>query len=250
MINNDGEQLNIYDDNDDIEVVDEGTPAEQQDGEGGVPVAGKRSKAEYAVNVALWFAIAVLAVMVVLRLFVFNSVAVSGISMTPTYDDREIVVVNKMATPKRGDVVVFYLNDVEDKFKAMFASADECGEGQPYEKLIKRVVATAGDKIWVQRVSNNATDILYEVVIETVDGERITENYYVKKGEQLPAQNFYVDPHAATGLGNLEHCTESNPYVVSKDCFYAMGDHRINSVDSRMHGEFPLTRLFGVVINK
>lgn len=232
MTNNDDEQLNIYDD------------------ETGAPVVKKRSKAEYAVNIALWLAIIVLAVMVVLRLFVYNSVAVSGVSMTPTYDNNEIVVVNKMATPKRGDVVVFYLNEVDDKFKAMFASAEECGEGQPYEKLIKRVVATAGDKIWVQRVSGNGTDETYEVIVETVDGERITENYYVKKGEQLPSENFYVHTLAATGLGNLENCTESNPYVVSKGCFYAMGDHRINSVDSRMHGEFPLSRLFGVVINK
>lgn len=240
MTNNDDAQLNIYDDK----------LVEQEEAESGAPVVKKRSKAEYAVNIALWIAISALAVMVVLRLFVFNSVAVSGVSMTPTYEDREIVVVNKMATVKRGDVVVFYLNDVDDKFKAMFASAEECGEGQPYEKLIKRVVATAGDKIWVRRVEETGAEVKYEVVVDTVDGDRLTENYYVKKGEQLPAENFYVYALAATGLGNLEHCTESNPYVVSKGCFYAMGDHRINSVDSRMHGEFPLDRLFGVVINK
>ena len=244
MVNNDDEQLNSYDAIDNDELV------EPQQAESEAPVVKKRSKVEYAVNIALWLAIIVLAVMVVLRLFVFNSVAVSGISMTPTYDDREIVVVNKVATVKRGDVVVFYLNDVDDKFKAMFASAEECGEGQPYEKLIKRVVATAGDKIWVRRAKETGTDVMYEVVVDTVDGDRLTENYYVKKGERLPADNFYVHTLAATGLGNLEHCTESNPYVVSKGCFYAMGDHRENSVDSRMHGEFPLSRLFGVVINK
>lgn len=249
MISNDDEQLNNYDQVDETyedELVDQAEAADESDAQ----VVKKRSKAEYAINAVLWLTIIALAVMVVLRLFVFNSVAVLGASMTPTYENNEIVVVNKLATVKRGDVAVFYLRDVDDKFKAMFAGADECGEGQPYEKLIKRVVATAGDKIWVRRVSGDGMDGTYEVIVETVDGDRLTENYYVKKGEQLPAENFLVHTLAATGLGNLENCTESNPYVVKKGCFYAMGDHRENSVDSRMHGEFPLSRLFGVVINK
>lgn len=249
MISNNDEQLNNYDQVDETyeaELVEQARATDESD----APIVKKRSKAEYAVNVALWLAIVVLVVMVVLRVFVFNSVAVSGVSMTPTYDDKEIVVVNKLSTVKRGDVVVFYLNDVDDKFKAMFASAEECGEGQPYEKLIKRVVATAGDKIWIRSVVETGSDVTYEVVVDTVDGDRLTENYYVKKGESLPADNFHIHTLAATGVGNLEHCTESNPYVVSKGCFYAMGDHRVNSVDSRTHGEFPLSRIFGVVINK
>lgn len=257
MINNDDEQLNIYDDIDQPDEIDKTADivddelAEQEDVETDSAVVKKRGKVEVAVNVVLWVAIIALAVMVVLRLFVFNSVRVDGESMTPTYASDEIVVVNKVTTPKRGDVVVFYLNDVDSKLKAMFASEEQCGAGQPYEKLIKRVVATEGDKIWVRRVDNGSSrEVCYEVVVDTADGNRLTENYYVRQGETLPYDRYYIYERAATGLGVLANCTESNPYVVSKGCFFAMGDHRENSVDSRTHGEFPLTRLFGVVLDK
>jgi len=213
------------------------------------PAAKKpRSKVEIAINVALWAAIAILLVLVVLRLFVFNSIKVDGLSMSPTYEDGEIVVINKTVKPKRGDVVVFYLNDVDSKFKAMFASQEQCQPGQPYEKLIKRVVALGGDKIWTQRIAENGNDVMYQVVIDTADGKRIFEDYYVKKGNELSPETYYIHSIGLTDLGNLEGYTEQNPYVVKEGCFYAMGDNRVNSVDSRKFGEFPLSRLFGVVI--
>ncbi|MDE7454975.1 MAG: signal peptidase I [Clostridia bacterium] len=212
-----------------------------------VKVKKKNSKAQIAINVALWVAIIVLSVLVVLRLFVFNSVGVSGESMTPTYAHGEVVVVNKVVKPNRGDVVVFYLNDVDNKFKAMFAGAEKSGEGQPYEKLIKRVVATEGDKIWVEQVSVGT----YRLVVQpNGGGDLLYEDNYTKNGELLDESTYYIYSLAPTGLGVLQGTTEQNPLTVSEGCFFAMGDHRINSRDSREFGEFPLDRLFGVVINR
>lgn len=222
----------------------------QADG-GNVAVKGRRSKAEIAVNVALWIAIAVLLIAVVLRLFVFSSVAVDGDSMNPTYQNGDVVTVNKAIVPKRGDVIVFYKNEVDNKFTAQFAPKEECALGKPYEKLIKRVVALEGDKIWVSRVTNSGSDVMYEVVVDTADGERLYENYYVKKGETLPIENYYLHSDAGyTHLGNLRECVEDNPFVVSEGCFFAMGDNRTNSNDSRALGEFKLTQVFGVVLDK
>ena len=191
-----------------------------------------------------------LATIVVLRLFVYNSVAVSGISMTPTYQAGEVVVVNKGINPQRGDVVVFFVNAVDNKFKAMFAKEEESQAGQPYEKLIKRVVATEGDKIWAKRISSNGLQEEYQVLVQPADGKRYCEDYYVKKGEKLDQETYFIHTVAPTGLGILENYSESNPFVVSKDCFFAMGDHRDNRLDSRKFGEFPLSRLFGVVLDK
>lgn len=245
----DGEQLNA--EQKDVETLDN---IEQQDiiqdSQGSAAAKKKHSKWEIAVNIALWAAIVILAVMVVLRVFVFCSVRVDGESMTNTYKDGDVVVVNKLAKPKRGDVVVIYLNDVKDKFKAQFAKDEQCAQGQPYEKLIKRVVATEGDKIWAQSISDNGSTVLYEIVIDTADGNRLFEDYYVKKGETLNKDDFYVYAPAPTALGLLATCTENNPFVVSKDCIFIMGDHRYNSRDSREFGEFPLSRLFGVVLDK
>lgn len=213
-------------------------------------VAKKRSKAEIVINVALWVAVVILLIAVVLRLFVFNTVAVDGASMNPTYEHGNVVTVNKATAPKRGDVVVFYLKEVENKFLAQFAKPEECRENQPYEKLIKRVVATEGDKIWAQHVSTSGDDITYRVVVDTADGNRIYEDYYVKHGETLSAETYFIHTNALSALGILADCTEDNPYIVSKGCFFAMGDNRDNSKDSREHGEFKVSQLFGVVLDK
>lgn len=210
----------------------------------------KRSKIEIAINIALWIAIVVLLVAVGLRLFVFSSVEVDGASMNPTYSNGDVVVANKIAKPNRGDVVVFYKNEVENKFAAQFAKREECAQGQPYEKLIKRVVALEGDKIWVQRIADSGDDVMYEVVIETVNGDTLFENCYVKNGEVLNIERFYLHSVALTDLGLLQGCTQSKPFVVSEGCFFAMGDNRVNSQDSRKFGEFKYSQIFGVVLDK
>lgn len=250
MTNND-EQLNFEEQSQPIEQpTDEiAEPIEQQPAESAA--AKKRTKAEIIINVALWVAIAVLLVAVILRLFVFSTVQVKGASMNPTYSDGDIVTVNKVTKLSRGDVVVFYKNEVSNKFTAQFARPEECDEGQPYEKLIKRVVAVEGDKIWLQRVADDGFDVMYEVVIETADGGRLSENYYVKKGKVLDIETYYLHTHkGGSGLGNLKDCTQENPFVVSEGCFFAMGDNRTNSNDSREFGEFKTSQLFGVVLDK
>ena len=275
MINNDGEQLNNIDEplqdgaveadaavdafeenaadvyEGASEAADEaidavgGQAVTDADAEAEQAAKRKHSKAETAINIVLWVAIAVLLVAVILRLFVFSSVEVDGASMFPTYKDEEVVTVNKTALPKRGDVAVFYLNEVENKFLAQFAKREECGKGQPYEKLIKRVVALEGDKIWLERVSDN----VYKVVVSPADGQRLYEVYYVRKGEKLSEETYYLNVNLGANLGNLKDCTETNPFVVSKGCFFAMGDNRTVSQDSRAFGEFKLSQMFGVVLD-
>lgn len=216
-------------------------------GETPARIKRKHTKTEIALNAALWVSIVVLLLAVVLRLFVFNTVAVNGDSMLPTYESGNVVTVNKVRKPKRGDVVVFYKFDIDSKFKAMFARPEQSDIGQPYEMLIKRVVAVEGDRIWVQKTVDSHNNFIYEVVIDTADGTRIFEDYYVKDGETLP--KFTINANSRAGLGNLEGHTEDNPLVVKKGCMYVMGDNRSVSDDSRGElGQVPLSRLFGIKI--
>lgn len=251
MTNNDEQFIYDYE-----QPQEGGSDTESFDGpnfdEAEAPVARKRrSKTEIAINIALWIAIVVLLIAVVMRLFVFSTVEVDGDSMNPTYQNKDVVSVNKVIRPNRGDVAVFYKNEVENKFTAQFAPKEECALGKPYEKLIKRVVALEGDKIWVERVANDGDDVMYEVVIDTADGDIMHENYYVKKGEVLAIENYYLHTNKGwTDLGNLQKCTRNNPFVVSEGCFFALGDNRINSNDSRLFGEFKLSQIFGVVLDK
>ncbi len=196
------------------------------------------------INVMLAVVICVFVAVLLLKVFFLGHITVSGDSMNPNLTDGNVVWVNKTAQPQRGDIVVFYLNDV-NKFQAEFAFGQNAQKGGFAEKYIKRVVALEGDKLWVEKVQDD-----YVLVIQTPNGV-LRENYYTVFGENatfFDMHNNKCDVPTLGNLGNLRDTTESNPYVVAQGCFYAMGDNRHNSTDSRKIGNIPLSRLYGVVM--
>ena len=216
----------------------------------------KRSKAW---DVILWVIIVALAIAVCVRAFVLSNVAVSGESMTAgyyeqqdtdhynpqlTYHSGDKVMVNKLAKPKRGCVVVFYKNPVKSKFLGLFARGDSIEQGGEYYKLIKRIVALGGDKIWLESIGDGA----YKLAIETPDGEILHEDYYQKNGETLSPDCFILDDDN-NKLGCLAGHTADNPLVIDEGYFFAIGDNRANSADSRGElGQVPIEQIFGIVI--
>ena len=217
---------------------------EQNDGGISSATARTKNKISKAVDILLWILVAVLATLVFVRAFVYTDVTVKGESMVPTYQHEEVVHVSKVKSPQRGDVVVFYKNDVQSKFLALFASRTDSESGGKYEKLIKRVVAISGDKIWVEEVEQD----IFQVVVETSNGTIYHEDYYVKDGNNLPADRYLITSDPLYGLGRLKGYTQDNPFTVGEGYFFAMGDNRGDSYDSRSFGEVPLDRLFGVVL--
>ena len=211
-------------------------------------------------DVILWVLIFALAIAVLVRAFVVSKVTISGESMTAayyneessdyynpdlTYHDGRTVTVNKLKKPKRGDVVVFYKHPVKSKFLALFAHGDSVSEEGEYYKLIKRVVALEGDKLWLE----NINDGKYRLVIQTPGGDILHEDYYQKNGETLSSDCFVLSISDNGGLGNLAECTQQNPLVIEEGHFFAMGDNRAKSADSRGNlGQVPLSQLFGVVV--
>lgn len=246
MTNNE-EQLNIVTADAVTETPDMVQPAEEPTSEQAQKDA-KRKRIDTALNIAIWVAIAVLIVLVVLRVFVFTNIRVVGESMSDTYKAGDVVTVNKTAGVKRGAVAVFYTKDVDNKFAAMFASPEDSAEGGKYEKYIKRIVAVAGDKLWVE---STGQDGMYRVVIQTPNGDLLHEDYY-KRGKTEVSERLICNDAtvAVTGLGELLSGTsKDNPLVISEGHFFAMGDNRYNSHDSRFFGEVPVARLFGIVLN-
>lgn len=206
----------------------------------------KWRKSDKAFNILLWIAIVLLLALVLTRAFVATDITVSGTSMETTYHDKDVVWVNKLEKANRGDVVVFFKKDVNSKFLALFGTAEDNGSGGKYEKLIKRVVAVGGDSLWVENVSGH----VYKLYVKSSDGDIFEENYYIKDGETLP--QFTLRTDTISKLGNLSDCTKDNPHVVPEGHFFAMGDNRGNSHDSRASdiGDVPVARLFGVVMDK
>ena len=210
------------------------------------------------------FLIVVLTSAVLQRYFVGSAIVVSGTSMDPSYKSGTEVWVDKTRTPKRGDIVVLYAEDVDSKFLAEFAFGSSTKSGGKYEKLIKRVIAFEGDELWVEQKDGN-----YVLVIKTAEGEILHEDYYTVPGKSgtetavfhnakgiVDAENPVYVPYLESRSGNLgilAGTTEENPFKVAKGEFFYMGDNRPDSQDSRSMkdgvyiGDVPLDRIVGVV---
>lgn len=151
--------------------------------------------------------------------FLFDVVKVDGLSMYPTLNHGERLIVTKLGyEPKQGDIVILdstydrrqvYFNSLaEEKGKEELSDFEEFFKGfslpDDVKKIyyVKRVIATEGQTV----------DLREGKVF--VDGEELKEPYY--KGETYPIDS-----------------TVEYPVVVEEDHVFVMGDNRGHSLDSR-----------------
>lgn len=196
-------------------------------------------------------AISGLALALVLKLFVVQRILIDGESMMPNFQNGQYVWINKLASPGRGDVVVLYPNGTPTFWEEL---TGDSGSGGIAEKYIKRVVALSGDKLWTEKQSDGN----YILVVETPEGEILCEDYYTVNGasakfydaESLDTRQYcYIPVMSLSSLGeDLASATREAPYVVPEDCFYAMGDNRFHSTDSRVKGAMKYTQIMGVLM--
>ena len=211
----------------------------------------RRSKWDKILNILLVAVLIVLVSTIVVKAFFVTNVVVSGDSMFPTYADGAVVNVDRTAGEndvKRGDVVVFYLNN-PSWFKRHFDFFQKIdGTNQEHKLLIKRVVAIAGEQIWTEQVGDK-----YKVMVKTVDGQIVGE-WYTATGDNaedesiIEEKQFYISPYM---LQRLASYTKDNPYTIPQGHFFAMGDNRDVSHDSRANdiGDIPYQNLFGKVMH-
>ncbi len=145
-----------------------------------------------------------LSIFLVVYLFFMQPHQVSGESMQPTLMNQEYVLTDKVSyqvgLPQRGDVIVFHAP----------ASAG-CSEGTGCD-FIKRVLAVPGDTISFQ---SNGVVVNGQTLIET----------YLPEGRTTPDAQFTRGGRVIT---------------LGPDEYFAVGDNRHHSSDSRAWG--PITR--------
>ena len=125
--------------------------------------------------------IVVAAIAAIIATLVLPVLEIAGTSMEPTLNDGDIVRLVKTDKLETGDLCAFYYSN---------------------KILIKRVIATPGDYLWLE---DDGTVF--------VNGTELEEPYLTEKA--------------------LGECDIDFPYQVPENAFFMMGDQRKTSIDSR-----------------
>ena len=180
----------------------------------------------------------ILAVVLVLRSFLFEPFQIPSESMVPTLEVGDFILVNKytygirlpvirtkvfdVSQPKRGDVMVFF---------------------PPHKKqyYIKRVIGLPGDKILLD---NNVLYINGEkqpqkLVEQIADGLLLYDVMTETLGEESHAMRKYARHSASEPTRSWE---------VPEGHYFMMGDNRDNSSDSRVWGFVPEENIVGKAV--
>lgn len=125
--------------------------------------------------------IVVAAIAALVATLVLPVLQIAGTSMEPSLNDGNIVLLVKTNNLDTGDLCAFYYSN---------------------KILIKRIIATPGDYIWIE---SDGTVFL--------NGRALDEPYISEKA--------------------LGECDVEFPYQVPENNYFVMGDHRETSIDSR-----------------
>ena len=153
--------------------------------------------------------VVIVAIVAGIRTFLVSPFQVEGNSMVSTLEDREYIVINKLAyilgDPDRGDIVVFRPPNEPKKF------------------YVKRIIGIPGD---VVEIRNG------KVYVRTADGEPAQELPEPYLDERNAGSTFRHPPNSGD--------TTPTTYKIPQGHFFLLGDNRQGSHDSRsftMDGE-------------
>ena len=160
------------------------------------------------------FAIALFVVLLIM-IFAFRQVQVSGSSMQTTlYDKDRILISNFLGKIGQGDIVVVNSEGLN-------------------KTVVKRVIATEGQTV----------EIDYEKDTVSVDGKILDESYLGITSKDMVNVSFYDKSYWVEEDGVYR-------YVVPEGTLFLLGDNRNNSTDSRSSsvGFVPTEQVLGKAV--
>lgn len=154
------------------------------------------------------FVMAIMSIVLILRVCVFDVNRVSGLSMYPTLNDKDLLLVEKFDTSNisRYDIITLQLD------KGIYGDEKPC-------RIIKRVYGLPGETIAIHKDGR-----VY------INGVLLPEEYQILKDDDVPMSDE-IEYEDTLGFGE----------------YYVLGDNRDVSLDSRVYGPFTQDHITGVV---
>lgn len=170
----------------------------------------------------------IIAIVLLVRFYLFAPIKVDGASMDPTLHDGEKIFTTKQSKIDRGDIVSFIAPDAPDK------------------QYIKRVIGLPGDTVY-------AKDGILYVNDKPMDEPYLKE--YTKQFEngkllktynKLDNADFFKERVRASKNFTEDFSMEEEGYqTVPENSYFVMGDNRIVSHDSREIGVVSADKITG-----
>lgn len=175
-----------------------GTPEQSQTPEPSMGQKVVKEIVSWILCIAIAFGIAF-----VLRTYIFTFVKVDGESMCPTLQNKQRLFTRIIGyTPERGDIIIFN------------------PKSNPDIAYVKRVIATEGDRIWID---DNSGQVHLKKKGST-EWEVLDEPYIADEAYNSLIPNIaqrFADDSSEEGL------------LIKEDHIFVMGDNRNHSNDSR-----------------
>lgn len=174
------------------------------------------------------FFILFIAILILLRIFVWEAVIVEGHSMDPTLANKERLIIVKTASIKRQDIVV----------------AKEYNDAAKQSKnIVKRVIGMPGDTISFDNdVLTVNGKVISEPYLNTYQSafakDKLDKTYQYSAYFQGLAKNASAFTQSSTGQINFT-------VKVPEGQYFLMGDNRLVSQDSRIVGAFSKKDIIG-----
>lgn len=150
----------------------------------------------------------IMSIVLILRLCVFDVNRVSGLSMYPTLNDKDLLLVEKFDTSNinRYDIITLQLDG------GISGNDKSC-------RIIKRVYGLPGETIAIHKDGR-----VY------INGVLLPDEYQILDDKDVPISNE-IEYEDTLGFGE----------------YYVLGDNRDVSLDSRVYGPFTQDHITGVV---
>lgn len=206
----------------------------------------KRSGMRVVLEYVIWIA-SIVVIHFLLQTFVISSFQINGGSMSPTLEHQQNMVMWKLGSPSRFDVIVVEAPDGAYEYDAS-GQVKKDHSGNPIKKLyIKRVIGMPGDTLEYRN------DVLY------INGVAYDEPYLNASRSQRPGAymaNSTLEEYMSYARTVMPDLPAENTRLVEKNgvsvipegYYFVLGDNRLESKDSQEYGLAHQRLIKGVVV--